>query len=600
MRKLTFVVIGLLLAARLFAQGSEVPLNSDAYHILDRLRIKTGVQPTFHPSLKYYTRGDVARFALKMDTVKSALTGKDRKDIFWLYKDNNEWLDILDISTTELRGKNERAYEKVYVDSSHVFYTFQKREAYQDIEGSDKYIYREKPIFKVFYKTPANLLEVNERYFKLRLNPILNFRVAQEQDEDELNFFNQRGLRIRGTIDDRIWFSANILETQARFANYIDERIQRDEAVPGGSFYKNFESSVFDSSNAYDYLNGQGHVGFNATKHFSMQFGHGQHFVGNGYRSLILSDFATNYFYLKMNWRVWKFHYQNLFAELAIEGNRGGDRLLGKKYMATHHLSINLTKNLNVGIFETVIFNRNNNFELQYLNPIILYRTVEQMIGSPDNVLAGLDMRWDFMQRFSLYGQVVLDEFKFNELFIERNGWWANKYGIQVGLKYIDVLGVDHLDAQVEYNLVRPYTYTHRDSSASYAHYNQPLAHPQGANFKEYIFRLRYEPIAKPLVLSATVIYTDYGEDIGGNYGNNVLTPHVTRVNDYGNEIGQGANAKQLFASVNASYQFFHNMYFDVFYQYRDKASDEASRTNTSSFIGAGLRMNIDNRPNDF
>ncbi len=602
MRKLTFSISFLLWSTLAFTQGSEVPLNSDAYHILERLRIKTGVQPNFHTSLKYYTRGDVARYALRMDTVRSVLSSKDRHDIFWLYKDNNEWLDVLDVPTTNLNDKNQRAFEKEYIDSNKVFYTYKLRKDYQQVEQSDKYIYREKPILNFFYKTPANLIEVNERYFKLRLNPILNFRIAKEQGEEELNFFNQRGIRLRGVIDDRIWFSANILETQARFANYINERIGRDLAVPGAGFYKNFNSTVFNSTNAFDYLNGQGHVGFNATKHFSMQLGHGQHFIGNGYRSLILSDFANNYFYLKLNWRVWKFHYQNLFTELAVEGNRnaGGDGLLGKKYMATHHLSINLTKNLNVGVFETVIFNRNNNFELQYLNPIILYRTVEQMIGSPDNVLAGIDFRWDFMKRFSLYGQLVLDEFKFDELFIERRGWWANKYGIQAGLKYIDAFGIDHLDAQAEFNLVRPFMYTHRDSSATVAHYNQPLAHPQGANFKEYIFRLRYQPIAKPLVLNASVIYTDYGEDIGGNYGSNILSPSGTRVNDFGNEIGQGANAKQMFASVNASYQFFHNMYFEVFYQYRNKESAVDSQSSKTGIIGGGVRMNIDNRPNDF
>ena len=35
-----------------------------------------------------------------------------------------------------------------------------------------------------------------------------------------------------------------------------------------------------------------------------------------GIRSVFLSDYANEYLFLKLNARVWKFHYQSLFAEL--------------------------------------------------------------------------------------------------------------------------------------------------------------------------------------------------------------------------------------------------------------------------------------------
>ena len=52
----------------------------------------------------------------------------------------------------------------------------------------------------------------------------------------------------------------------------------------------------------------------------------------------------------------------------------------------------------------------------------------------------------------------------------------------KLGLKYIDVLGIDNLDYQVEWNTARPYTYSHYDD-ANYTHYNQALAHPVGSKF---------------------------------------------------------------------------------------------------------------------
>ena len=99
-------------------------------------------------------------------------------------------------------------------------------------------------------------------------------------------------------------------------------------------------------------------------------------------------------------------------------------------------------------------------------------------------------------KRFQLYGQLLLDEFFLKEV-RAGNGWWANKFGVQMGGKYIDVFSVKNLDLQGEMNLVRPFTYSHSDSVSNYTHYNQPLAHPLGANFMEAIGSYRYQPHPK-------------------------------------------------------------------------------------------------------
>ena len=183
--------------------------------------------------------------------------------------------------------------------------------------------------------------------------------------------------------------------------------------------------------------------------------------------------------------------------------------------MATHHLSIELFKNLTVGIFETIIFDRGDGFDLQYLNPIMFYRAIEGTIGSPDNVMIGIDLKWNFLKRFQLYSQFILDEFKFNELITDNQGWWANKFGFQAGLKYIDVLGIDHLDFQAEFNTIRPYMFAHRDGTTSYTHYRQSLAHPLGANFRETIFLVKYQPL-KRLYLEGKYIQALISDDING------------------------------------------------------------------------------------
>jgi len=582
------------------AQGVGTPLNMDSYHIVDRLDIKTGVNNPIHTSLKYYLRGDVTHFAIAVDTSLEKLTIKDRRDLYYLFRDNNEWLGQKDKGEDNVKGETQ---EKVYVDSTKTFYTYQSNQTTAS-EESDYYIESKRPILKHFYKTPANLFELNKDYFHLKINPILHGKIYKENDNEDPNFINLRGITVRGGIDDKVYFFSEIQETQAGFARYVNDRISRDQAIPGAGTFKDYESSISERIKGFDYLNAQGYFGVNISKHVGLQLGHGRNFIGNGYRSLLLSDFGANYFYLKLNTNVWRFHYQNIFAELSAIGGRNdiGDNLLPKKYFATHYLSYKFSNNFTVGLFESVIFNRQDHFEFQYLNPIILYRSVEQAIGSPDNAMLGMDFKWNFLKRFSLYGQIIIDEFLFRELVIDRNGWWANKNGVQVGLKYIDVLGIDHLDAQFEFNTVRPYTYTHRDtlSTASYTHYNQPLAHPLGANFKEFIFKLRYQA-SKKLVIDTRFINMNYGTDTDAIFwGNNINRDYTQRFSDYGNKTGQGVGTNTQIFGLDLSYQVFHNMYIDLEYFYRNQNSELDELDLKTSYFGGGVRVNIAKQKLDF
>ncbi len=557
-------------------------MGSEAYHILDRLYIKTGVHPPFHAALKYHTRGDATAFALSLDSVRASLSVLDLADLEYLYQDNNEWLGIR-------QGAMTLAEHRRY---------FQPHDTLTLIERSlrsSRYRRNTKPLLGIFYPVPANLIEVNDPHFHLRVNPLLNISLAPLTNEVQSVFLNQRGVELRGGFDDRLYFYANILESQAVFPEYVTARIRRDVAIPGAALYKPYNSSIFNIKDGYDFLNGQGYIGFNITRHVGAQFGYSRHFTGNGYRSMLLSDFAQNYPFLRLNWRVWKLHYQNLFAELDIRSaNQTRDgTLVSKKYMAAHHLSIQVGRRIQVGLFETVIFARPNHFALHYLNPVILYRVVEQATGSPDNVLIGMDGHWNLSRRLQAYGQFILDEFIFRELVTNNQGWWANKYGIQAGLKYVDAFGIDHLDLQAEFNTARPYTYTHRDSTGSYAHHNQPLAHPLGANFGEVLLLARYCPLPR-LRLQGRIIRARVGEDAPGlNWGNNILLDHDTHVQEYGNRTGQGLRASIALASMDISYRLSHNIWLDLQYFYRRKKSEDPLLSNRLQYAGAGVRVNL-------
>ena len=453
-----------------------------------------------------------------------------------------------------------------------------------------------KPILKNFYTSPANLYEVHVKDFDLVINPVIQVTVSKEKDNDETLYQNTRGLNLRGRIANKIGFYAYITDNQEKTPFYVRDFVNARRAVPGAGFYKDFKGT------GYDYFDARGYFTFNVTKYIDVTFGYDRNFIGNGHRSMFLSDFGNSNLFLKLNTRIWKFNYQNLFMELHNADNRIGDKLIGKKYAAMHHLDVNVTKWLNIGLFEGVIFGRKDRFDFGYLNPIIFYRSIEQQNGSFDNSVAGLDAKANIGKGIQLYGQLSLDEFLLSEIKNNR-GWWANKWGIQLGAKYIDAFGIANLDLQVEHNRVRPFTYSHRDSVANYTHYNQPLAHPLMANFSEFIGMARYQPAPKWLAVGKLIYYTQGRDSSNQSYGSNIFYPNIPpfRQGDFGYDIGSGWKTNVFLASFLLSYELRENLFLELNAVVRKQETKTAPLiSNNTSVISFGVRWNMHRREFDF
>jgi hypothetical protein len=453
-----------------------------------------------------------------------------------------------------------------------------------------------KPWGKSFYQTPANLYEVNTEDFFLAINPVVQFVVSKERDNDQALFLNSRGISLRGRIANKIGFSAYVTDNQERDPLYVQEWVDDYKAVPGAGYYKRFKNT------GYDYFDARGYFTFNVAKYIDVAFGYDKNFIGNGHRSLFLSDFSNNALFLKLNTRIWKLNYQNLFMELHATEPRGADRLLAKKYAVMHHLDVAVTKWLNIGLFEGIVFGRKDKFEFGYLNPVIFYRSVEQQNGSFDNSVVGMDIKANVARKFQFYGQLLFDEFLLSEL-KQNRGWWGNKWAVQAGAKYIDAFNIKNLDLQVETNRVRPFTYSHDDSVANYTHYNQPLAHPLGANFQEWIGIARYQPAPKWLMQAKAIYYMQGRDTSGSNFGSNIFLPNSPpyRTQTYGFEVGSGQRTKVALASFLLSYELKQNLFLEANALYRKQTNDNVSTTRDNTFIfSAGVRWNMHRREFDF
>ena len=411
--------------------------------------------------------------------------------------------------------------------------------------------------------------------------------VGTEKSNSEQLYLNTRGLNARGMIAGKIGFFTSVTDNQERGPTFFQQKVLDMRSVPGGGYYQNYKIR------GIDYFDARGYITLNVAKYIDIQFGYDKNFIGNGYRSLFLSDNANSYLFAKLNTKIWKLNFQNIFMELESQFLKRRDTLLDRKYAAMHHLSMNVTKWLNIGLFEGIIFGRKNHFDFQYLNPIIFYRHVEGAIGSPDNALAGIDFKANLANRFQLYGQFLLDEFNLKQVKANK-GSWSNKWGVQLGAKYIDLFGIPTLDLQLESNRVRPFTYSHRLEVANYTHYNQLLAHPLGANFQEFIAILHYQPAPRLTVQAKLISYYQGLDSLDGrNLGSNPFLVYSTRKGDYGYFLGVGRRATYLNALLQLSYEWKENLFIDLAAQQRNYAIEGDKGKNNTSLISVGIRFNF-------
>lgn len=453
----------------------------------------------------------------------------------------------------------------------------------------------------LFYPYEESFLHAKTADFELRLNPVLELKMGRENQGNGNNYHLFRGAEIRGQIGQNVNFYGLITENQLRPFQYIREY--------GQGFYGQ-NSYVFNpyytywkemsNNTGYDFSNALGYLQWNPSKKFYLTIGHDRNHYGYGYRSLLLGDQGAPYFQIKADAYVWKFHYQMLFTQMTGQYVRGGDRLLPKKFGAFHLLTYKPNKTWEIGLFEGIIFHRNDGFELNYLNPLIFYHTIEHSLGSSDNVLIGAQAKLNLNANTIFYSQFLLDDIQVSQ-FVKRSGWWGNKYGIQIGAKSINLFSISSLDGQIELNAVRPYTYSHypnsvSDSMDNYTHYNQTLAHPYGANFIETHARISYRPINK-LKLEFKYNLSIRGSDSSNfSSGNNIFYPTTgnTIPNEYDNFIAQGPQIKRHFIIVSGQYSLAHNIFWDIDLFFRNTSSTQNSISNYG--VMTGIRVNLRKR----
>lgn len=535
---------------QLSAQDADIPLNHSLYHYADRLLIKGLNDTAFFTANKAYSRHSIEQLFEEADTADFGLVEKQWHHRMRILADDN----------------------------------------YANAQAA-------KGVWSTFYKNGRDFFHVNEKNFQLYVNPIVHASLGQERistdsgNESIRLTNNSRGAVLRGSIYNKIGFYTEVYDNIILTPQFILNDYERRRAIQGESFIKRFG----ERKNAFDFFSSRAYITFKPIKPVRIKFGKDRAFWGEGYQSLFLSDQATDYLFLNIHTKIWKLSYTNHFAQMIdfIPTHNDQEGSLPRKYAVFHQLLYQPNKNLSFGFFESIVYsptlaNGQRGFELQYLNPIIFYRTAEQSIGSPDNGMLGFSLKYNFLKRIQFYGQLLIDDYNFGAR-DEGDNYWGNKLGYQVGLKYIDAFNISTLDLQLEYNRLRPYTYQHFNIVANYNNFRQSLGHSAGANLYDFHFIARYRPLP-PLNIYFSYSLMKKGLDIGRiNYGGDINRSYeVERAGDFDQTVAQGnlLDMQQVYARI--SWQLWKtDAHLEIEGRYRTE--------NEESFVGllGGVRMNL-------
>ncbi len=301
-----------------------------------------------------------------------------------------------------------------------------------------------------------------------------------------------------------------------------------------------------------------GKLTYHPNKHVSLEIGRGKLFFGDGYRSLVMSHNAAAMPYGRMIADLGPLRFNAQWAQL--KDNALGWDQLRTKYIGMHSLSYEATKRWTITLFEMVIWQKSDrtsarNFDLHYLNPIAFWRPIEYAQGSADNSLLGLNMSYVYKQKTKFYFQFLLDEWLLSEV-KAKNGWWGLKYGGQLGIKSFDI--IPGWDVISEVNAVRPFTYSHASPLQAWGQLGQPLAHPWGANFMEWVNMAQYRKQDWKVIIACH--YGAYGLNRDGmNDGGDVFLSYKDPARIYGNDFFQGDKRIFLFQRLQVSKKIFKN-----------------------------------------
>jgi hypothetical protein len=127
----------------------------------------------------------------------------------------------------------------------------------------------------------------------------------------------------------------------------------------------------------------------------------------------------------------------------------------------------------------------------------------------------------------------------------------------------------------------------------------QPLAHPLGANFQEFVEIIRYGTGRWWLKLkSSEALYGD--DDLGHDYGKNIYKSYFLRVSSYENKTGQGIKTYLINSETSFNYIIVPKWNLNLQFGYKFYYRSVANLSHNDNYLFFGITTMLYNNETDY
>lgn len=446
---------------------------------------------------------------------------------------------------------------------------------------------------KTFNPFKYDLITIKHNDLLIKSNLLITY--FKSKDTSNKNFYqNSRGFNIYGFLGEKIFFYTDFYENQAYFPYYIDSAVNYTLATLGQGVWKIFGKDL--KGKDFNYING--FLSINWNKYLNLTFGLSKFFIGNGYRSLILSDNASPFPFLNFNLKFSKVYYQLIFTEFEN---------FKVKYYYTHTkkygkyiiLAYKPTKNIELTFVDATLWPTiqkglyKNAVNYKYFVPIPIFQNTTSVLDSTKNEIlaANIFLTNNFL---GIYTQFVLN--KWGKTNFEK------RYGFQIGIKIYDILLNNFKNTRfstiLEYNHCQPFVYSSNKENLSFSHLNESLTSPIGANYKEFLIIGIFEIKRFRAFFQYNNILTSYDEP-QTNYGRDILKPNSTATAAYMANVGYGNHTKIKILKLRLSFVLNPKIDWQIFIE-KNYRIPEFVNKKSENYLSFGIISYIWNVYTDF
>jgi len=527
------LIIGFLFVIQsIKAQGLYVPANHSIYKFLERMEA-AGIIENFQNETKPLLRTKIVDYLTIIFNKRFELSQTER--IFLNYYVEEFYVDIA--------GTLDK-YEILFGDKK-----------YNPFSEREKFIYA--------YNDQSNL--------KFFVKAHLNFGTYLSKNEKPSNFIEAGG-RFYGSLSKLIGF-----EFDARNGVIIGDKssaLKQPELSYNFKLNEKPESKFFDRSYGYIAIE---------SPYFDFKIGRDRKLLGYGYNKLILSDYSPEFeaINFSMNYKSFSFEYLHgwLLKQTdhpLLTGRSFDPAPTENKYFVFHRLSFSPLKNVKVGFGESVIYQRTSP-QLDYLNPLNFYKSIEHQLGDKDNALLFFDLEILPIKNLRLYSTFLIDDIDFSKI---GTRWYGNKTALNLGLNIYNLITEFPLHFLFEFTRIEPYTFTHHLPERNYTNLGYSLSTDQPPNSYRLDFGINFAPSPK-LDFSAFYSFTKWGRnyvvnDKIVNVGGDINFGKREEDSDYVSFLdGELETINSI--KISAYYEIFRNIKFSTMFNYSKSSSQSSS-----------------------